>query len=262
MQRRDVTVDGATISTAAAGDGPPVVLLPGMTMSIERWVDVGYVDPLVGVGRQVIAMDPLGHGRSSKSAAPDDYTEDRLIAHVVGVLDAYGLGRADLWGYSRGAQMAGSVARVVPDRVRRLVYGGNVLFDPAPVLAALDMAPDPVELERAFDRSLAGDWQAFWEHFPLPLPDATKRDIEERNDLASVAAAARSMSLAPVVWSPPTAVPTLAIWGAGEIFHDLNLEAAAQQRIEHATVPGGHAEAFDPPGPMLEVVLPWLAAQT
>ncbi|MEM7287653.1 MAG: alpha/beta fold hydrolase [Actinomycetota bacterium] len=260
MDRQEVMVEGATISVVDEGDGPPVVLVPGLSMSIERWVDAGYVTALVDAGRRVVAMDPLGHGESSRDGDPAAYEPGRLVDHIVAVLDARGLPSAALWGYSRGAQMAGQVARAVPDRVDALVYGGNVLFDTRPVLEALGMAPDPAALEAGFQRASAGDWGAFWEHFPLPIPDPTKRDIEARNHLPSIAAASRAGQLDPIAWQVPHDVRTLAVWGSEEIFHGMNEEAAAEQGLDHATVPGGHAQAFDPAGPMLGVVLPWLDA--
>ncbi len=258
MDRVMVDVEGGRLSVLIAGEGPPLLLVPGLSMSADRWVDAGYVSALVAAGRRVVVMDPLGHGASSHDGDPAAYAPERLVAHIVAVLDACAVTSADLWGYSRGAQMAGMVARAEGARVRSLVYGGNVLFDTRSVLEALGMAPDPEAQEEGFRLASGGDWSAFWHHFPLPIPEPTKRDIEARNHLPSIAAASRAGQLQPVVWQPPPGVPTLAVWGTDEIFHGMTEEAAADQGIDHGTVPGGHAQAFDPGGPMLDLVLPWL----
>ena len=62
-------------------------------------------------------------------------------------------------------------------------------------------------------------------------------------------------------WRAPNDVETLAYWGEDEIFNELNAQAAADQPITTATVPGGHAEAFYPSGPALAAVTAFLDAE-
>ena len=62
-----------------------------------------------------------------------------------------------------------------------------------------------------------------------------------------------------MVWRPPATVETLAYWGRGEIFHAMNVEAAADQPIRTALVDGGHAEAFSPAEPVFAEVHPFLS---
>ena len=163
------------------GEGPPLLLVPGVTMSVERWVEAGYVEAMASSHR-VIAVDPLGHGRSSKTAAIEAYAPDRLIEHLLAVLDDAGAQSADLWGYSRGAMMSGQLANSHPHRVRRLVAGGIPIFDTGPIRKQLGMVPEWATVEERHQRCLSGDWSAYWEGFPLPLPDDVKADIESRND--------------------------------------------------------------------------------
>lgn len=247
---------GRELSYATAGDGPPIVLIPGHTMSAERWLEAGYVDDLA-VDHRVVALDPLGHGESALSDDPEDYGRDALVEHVLAALDAADVSTAHVWGYSRGATMGLLLSERHPSRVSSLVFGGNVLFDAAPILAALDMVPSAETLARNHERALAGDWSGYWDTFPIPIPDATKRSIESRNHLPSISASGLAARRDSIVFETPQ-VPTLAYWGVDEIFHQMNIETAEPLQIETATVPGGHAEAFDPAGAALAAVRPFL----
>ena len=128
-------------------------------------------------------------------------------------------------------------------------------------MKALGMLPEWAAVEEGHHRCLEGDWSAYWDGFPLPLPDAVKDDLASRNDLGSISACGVAGHLKPMVWQAPEGVETLAYWGRGEIFHDLNMEAVADQPIRTATVDGGHAEAFDPAAPVLAEVSPFLTSE-
>lgn len=90
MQFESTQYDSHELVFGVQGDGEPLVLVPGHTMSIQRWIDAGYVDRLAQ-NRQVIALDPLGHGRSSPSDQPEEYTSAKLVDHFLAVLDAVGV---------------------------------------------------------------------------------------------------------------------------------------------------------------------------
>jgi pimeloyl-ACP methyl ester carboxylesterase len=254
---RKVEYESFEIAYTVRGEGPPLILIPGVTMSAERWAAVGYVEVLASSHR-VVSVDPLGHGRSSKTAAIEAYAPERLTEHLIAVLDDAGVESADLWGYSRGALMAAQLANSHPDRVRRFVAGGIPLFDTGPIMHELGMVPEWATVEERHRRCLDGDWSAYWDGFVLPLPDPVKADIASRNDLGSISACAVAAHLDPMVWHPPPTVETLAYWGRSEIFHDHNVEAAAGQPIRTALVDGGHAEAFSTAAPALAEVGPFL----
>ena len=72
--------------------------------------------------RRVVAPDAMGYGGSDTPPAPPQITDyARLLDDA---LDAANEGRVDLLGYHTGAIIAAELARLRPDRVRRLVLIG------------------------------------------------------------------------------------------------------------------------------------------
>lgn len=246
---------GCELSVGVIGNGPPIMLVPGTLQSANRWIDAGYVDALADDYR-LLLFDPLGHGRSERSTEPADYAPDRLVGHLADALDHVGEPSATFWGYSRGAAMSTHFTSTHPERVRSLVFGGYVLFDAGAVLESLGMGPDIEARAASEHRAAAGDWEAFWETFPVPLPDESKQMLQEGNDPAVQTAASQGGRLGSMVWEP-TPVPSLAYWGDAEIFHALNLDNVIPP-LESFTVPGGHADGFSPCEPVLAGVLPFL----
>jgi pimeloyl-ACP methyl ester carboxylesterase len=116
----DVVLDGEI-----AGEGPPIVLLHGLSATRRNVVQGSR--QLVKRGYRLIAYDARGHGASS--AAPS-YTYRHLIDDLEAVLDQLGLDRAPLVGSSMGAATAMAFALEHPERVPALVqitpaYMGN-----------------------------------------------------------------------------------------------------------------------------------------
>src|SRR4029078_13714453 len=73
---------------------------------------------------RVINVDPLGHGHSDGPHDPSAYTAAGVTPDIVAVLDAEGVERATVWGYSRGGWLACALASRHPERVERIVVGG------------------------------------------------------------------------------------------------------------------------------------------
>jgi pimeloyl-ACP methyl ester carboxylesterase len=167
---------GYAISYEDAGTGPPVVLLPGFMQSAADYRQAGYVERLATT-RRVLIVDPLGHGRSDKPHEAAAYRAPDVAADVIAVLDAAGLERAALWGYSRGAWLACMAAIEFPQRLTALILGGGGLTQ-----------PPPTETPPWVDPLSRGDWGGFWSLFPIPLTAEVKRHFEESNDPKPLAA--------------------------------------------------------------------------
>jgi pimeloyl-ACP methyl ester carboxylesterase len=135
--------DGACLWYAAFGTGTPLVLLHGGLGHSGNW---GYQVPaLVAAGYCVVTLDSRGHGRSTRDAQPFHY--ERMAGDLFAVLDALGIARAALVGWSDGACTALLAAMQQPARVAGvLFFGCNV--NPA---GAKPFVPTP-EIERCFAR--------------------------------------------------------------------------------------------------------------
>jgi poly(3-hydroxyoctanoate) depolymerase len=110
-----VTVDGLRLRVGRAGAGPPLLLITGIGASIDMWQPL--VDRLPG--RDVIAFDAPGTGESQRPRRPLRMRELAGVAR--GLLDALGIERADVLGYSWGGALAQELAHRAPGRVRSLI---------------------------------------------------------------------------------------------------------------------------------------------
>ncbi len=98
------------------GAGPPLLLLHGGYGATESFRD--HVEQL-GHGRELIAADLQGHGRTGDVDRPLRF--ETLADDVAALLSYLGVDQADLLGYSLGGGVALRTAIQYPDRVRRLV---------------------------------------------------------------------------------------------------------------------------------------------
>ena len=97
------------------GEGPPLLLINGMTRPLQSW------EPLIRAlpGRTVVSFDAPGVGDSPTPVLPLSIPGHAALA--VAVLDAAGVAEADVLGFSHGGAVAQQLAADFPDRVRRLV---------------------------------------------------------------------------------------------------------------------------------------------
>ena len=115
-----VAREGAQIWYAAYGAGPAVILLHGGLGHSGNW---GYQVPaLVSAGYRTVVIDSRGHGRSTRDARPFSY--QLLAFDVLAVMDALGLDRAALVGWSDGACAALVLAAQAPARAAGVLFFG------------------------------------------------------------------------------------------------------------------------------------------
>jgi pimeloyl-ACP methyl ester carboxylesterase len=98
----------------------PVLLVHGFATSADRtWGDNGWIDLLTDVGREVIAVDLLGHGAADKPHDPAAY--EQLEALVAAQLPDEPV---DAIGFSLGARTILTIAADQPERFHRIVATG------------------------------------------------------------------------------------------------------------------------------------------
>ena len=98
----------------------PVVLVHGFATSADRtWRDNGWIDLLTDVGREVTAIDLLGHGRADKPHDPAAY--ERMEGLVA---DQFPDEPVDAIGFSLGARVLLTIAADQPERFHRIVVTG------------------------------------------------------------------------------------------------------------------------------------------
>jgi len=98
------------------GAGPPLVLLQHFTGTLDNW-DPAVTDALART-REVILFENAGVGRST-GRVPD--TVSGMATHALAFLDALGLTRVDVLGFSLGGMIAQEVALARPALVRRML---------------------------------------------------------------------------------------------------------------------------------------------
>jgi len=94
----------------------PLVLLQHFRGNLDNW-DPALVDALAA-GRRAVTFDNVGVGATS-GATPS--TVEAMAHDAIAFVDAIGLERIDLLGFSIGSFVAQEIALIRPDLVRRLV---------------------------------------------------------------------------------------------------------------------------------------------
>jgi pimeloyl-ACP methyl ester carboxylesterase len=181
-----ITLEGETL-----GDGPPVVLLHGLSATRRNVVQGSRA--LVKRGYRLISYDARGHGRSSPAPG---YEYGDLVEDLAAVLAHLDLERAALVGSSMGAATAMAFTLEHPERVPALVQ-----ITPAYTGYARTGNADGEVWER-----LAGALDEGIDRFvevaqPTGLPErwrdvareASRQRMERHEDLAAVAQALREL---------------------------------------------------------------------
>ena len=141
------TYNGRTkIHYEVTGSGPDLLFIPGLGVGVHEMQSL--IAPL-SEHFTVTAIDNRGVGFSDKPH--EDYSIELMAADAVAVLNAAGIDRINVFGYSMGGRVAMELALAHPDRVDRLVLlatgarttptlSRRVLFTVAPYL---NLGPKP-----------------------------------------------------------------------------------------------------------------------
>jgi pimeloyl-ACP methyl ester carboxylesterase/DNA-binding CsgD family transcriptional regulator len=161
---------GSRVAYASCGEGPPLVMLPGwLCHLVENWAH-----PAAASARRKLAgshrfvwYDRLGCGLSDREGFEPSLEND--VAQLLAVLDAAGVERASLIGFSFGAPPAAVFAARYPKRVERLVFVNAF---------ARGSALGSDETFEAFRRLIAMDWAVGSRALAtIVLPNGSSEDL-------------------------------------------------------------------------------------
>ncbi|HEX4272435.1 MAG TPA: alpha/beta hydrolase [Rhizomicrobium sp.] len=120
-----VAPDGVALAYERLGEGPVIMLVHGFGSSrMQNWKSTGWYGGLTEAGFAIVAMDCRGHGDSGKPHDPAAYDHDRMADDVTVVMDACGLNRSLVLGYSMGGFIGLRLLAAHPDRVIKLAIAG------------------------------------------------------------------------------------------------------------------------------------------
>ena len=241
----DVDVgNGLTLHADRSGHGPALLLLHGFTGSSATW---DSLRPALEPHFSVIAVDLPGHGRSGAPADDTRYALHHLADDLAALLDAVGVDRAAVLGYSMGGRAALHFAIAHPERVSALI-----LESATPGIESAHDRGARIDSDFALadmiERDGVESFVHFWERLPIwssqaALPGDVRQTVHERrlangptglaNSLRGAGAGARP-SVARQLESLP--MPTLLMAGA------LDPKFVELARVMHEFIPDARTE--------------------
>src|SRR5829696_7063811 len=115
-----VNINGMRMYYEVSGTGDPLVVLHGAYMNIPT---MDAIIPLLAKTHTVYAVELQGHGRTADIARLITY--QNLAADVAKFMDAVGLAKADIFGYSMGSIAGLQLAFRQPAKVNKLVLASG-----------------------------------------------------------------------------------------------------------------------------------------
>ncbi len=114
-----VNTGGINLAVHEMGEGPPVILIHGFPELAYSWRH--QLPALASAGYRAIAPDMRGYGGSDKPPDVDDYTIQKLIGDVEGLMAALSIDKAVVIGHDWGAMLTWQMALLSPQRMAGLI---------------------------------------------------------------------------------------------------------------------------------------------
>lgn len=237
--------DGTSLFFDDQGDGTVVLLLHGFVGDVNiDWIRSGILDRVLDEGYRTIAYDARGHGLSDKPHDAAAYSDDALERDASAVLDARGVDRCVVVGFSLGARTALRLA-TMDDRVQGVValgLGAQNLQEGAGSGEAGD--PERAAAGAAIGDVLLGDADA--------VPDGPLRHYREMADAIhadreALAALMRAPRPGLPTFVDDVTVPVLLVTGRDDPVGDPVPLAASFADAQALTTAGDHAGVKDQP---------------
>ncbi|QQS36036.1 MAG: alpha/beta hydrolase [Ignavibacteriales bacterium] len=113
-------VNGMKMYYEVSGKGNPLIVLTGAHMDI---MSMGKIIPMLAETHMVYALEFQGHGHTEDIDRPITY--QNLADDVADFMDEVGLNKADVFGYSMGAQVGLQLAISQPQKVNKLIFASG-----------------------------------------------------------------------------------------------------------------------------------------
>ncbi len=232
------------LAVSALGDGPADVLWAhGLTSSRAQDDDIGLFPWDLGPLARVVRYDVRGHGESSGTSDPGDYTWPALAEDTLALADGLGLDTFVAAGSSLGAALALHVAVAAPERVTALA----LLVPPAAWSERPRQAEVYEKMAAILERKgAAGFADLVRGRPPYPFLDAAMPDIPDivnghvrRWHAPSIAAALRGAAASDL---PPHGAladvdaPTLVLTWTGDEAHPESTARELERTLRRVTV--------------------------
>ena len=268
---RFLEVDGVRVHYRDEGDGPPLLLLHGLTANLLDWQ--GWAERLRDRHR-VIRLDLPGHGLTG----PDPrqrYAWPETAALALAFLDHLGIRRASVAGSSYGGAIAWHLAAQAPERVDRLILLAPIGYPmpgrpPLPIRLLRHPLAGPVIARLTYRRAFLDSLRyAFGD--PARLDDAAaERQFALFRRAGNRDALRATLRTGPVPDPRPllarVRAPTLLLWGTADRITPPALAhrfAADLPNARVAQVEGaGHALALEAPDASAAAALEFLRADS
>lgn len=107
---------------------PPLVVIPGWVSHLQMDRDTPFVRDMyerLARHRRMIHYDKRGTGLSDRPSEPESFSLETRVADLAAVMDAAGVRRGALLGWSEGGPIAIAFAARFPERVSHLILYGT-----------------------------------------------------------------------------------------------------------------------------------------
>src|SRR5213083_3140742 len=212
-------VNGIKLYYEIHGTGRPLILLHGGLGAIEMF---GPNLPALAQGRQVIAVDLQGHGRTADIDRP--LSVALMADDIAALIKHLGLASADVMGYSLGGGVALQTAIRHPEVVRKLVvvstpfrrnaFYPEILAQQRQVGAAMaeQMKQTPMYQLYASIAPRPEDWPRLLGK----IGDAMKQDFDFSKEIAGIKATTLIVAGDADIFPPAHAVEVFGLLGGGK----------------------------------------------
>ena len=252
-------VNGIKLYYESHGTGRPLILLHGGLGALEMF---GPNLPALAQGRQVIAVDLQGHGRTADVDRP--LSVALMADDIAALIKHLGLASADVMGYSLGGGVALQTAIRHPEVVRKLVvvstpfrrnaFYPEILAQQGQVGAASAEAMKQTPMYQLY-ASIAPRPED-WPRLLGKIGEAMKQDFDFSQEIRGIKATTLVVAADADIFPPAHAVELFGLLGGGQ--RDGGWDGSGRPKSRLAILPGlTHYTTFNAPA-LAATVIPFL----